>query len=171
MEQAASKYTKEQQTDLLSTDVLIQRRTCYFFKASGLYTAEIGTGLGQYSAVHPLHTQRHAFSYFIFSPRFLCVFCLSVHLGERTYAASLAEKYHDFGVLIELCESSGDQDTLQRYMNQFTQQVGTRIDLDSLQTPGFAVSSGPNPAQFTFAGIIVPSLVHNCTIIVPSRLA
>ncbi|XP_015775013.1 PREDICTED: nuclear pore complex protein Nup133-like [Acropora digitifera] len=45
-----------------------------------------------------------------------------VHLGERTYAASLAEKYHDFGVLIELCESSGDQDTLQRYMNQFTQQ-------------------------------------------------
>ncbi|XP_068683953.1 nuclear pore complex protein Nup133-like isoform X2 [Montipora foliosa] len=45
-----------------------------------------------------------------------------VHLGQRTHAASLAEKYHDFGVLIELCESSGDQDTLQRYMNQFTQQ-------------------------------------------------
>lgn len=45
-----------------------------------------------------------------------------VHLGQQTHAASLAEKYHDFGVLIELCESSGDQDTLQRYMNQFTQQ-------------------------------------------------
>lgn len=48
----------------------------------------------------------------------------SVHLGQRTHAASLAEKYHDFGVLIELCESSGDQDTLQRYMTQFTHQVG-----------------------------------------------
>ena len=47
----------------------------------------------------------------------------SVRLGQRTHAASLAEKYHDFGVLIELCESSGDQDTLQRYMTQFTQQV------------------------------------------------
>lgn len=47
----------------------------------------------------------------------------SVHLEQRTHATSLAEKYHDFGVLIELCESAGDQDTLQRYMTQFTQQV------------------------------------------------
>jgi len=54
------------------------------------------------------------------------VLICSVHLGQRTHAASLAEKYHDFGVLIELCESSGDQDTLQRYMNQFTQQVGAQ---------------------------------------------
>ena len=50
---------------------------------------------------------------------FICL----VHLGQQTHAASLAEKYRDFGVLIELCESSGDQDTLQRYMTQFTEQV------------------------------------------------
>lgn len=47
----------------------------------------------------------------------------SVHLGQRSHAASLAEKYHDFGVLIELCESTGDQSTLQRYMTQFTEEV------------------------------------------------
>ena len=47
----------------------------------------------------------------------------SGRLGQRTQAASLAEKYHDFGILIELCESSGDQDKLQRYMTQFAEQV------------------------------------------------
>lgn len=45
-----------------------------------------------------------------------------VHQGQRSHAASLAEKYHDFGVLIELCESAGDQGTLQKYMIQFTDQ-------------------------------------------------
>ena len=47
----------------------------------------------------------------------------SVHLGQRSHAASLAEKYHDFGILIELCESTGDQSTLQQYMTQFTDEV------------------------------------------------
>ena len=51
----------------------------------------------------------------------------SVHQGQRSHAASLAEKYHDFGVLIELCESAGDQGTLQKYMTQFTDQVGMLI--------------------------------------------
>ncbi|XP_078352494.1 nuclear pore complex protein Nup133-like isoform X2 [Oculina patagonica] len=45
-----------------------------------------------------------------------------VHVGQRSHAASLAEKYHDFGVLIELCESTGDQSTLQQYMTQFTEE-------------------------------------------------
>lgn len=45
-----------------------------------------------------------------------------VHQGQRSHAASLAEKYHDFGVLIELCETSGEQGTLQKYMTQFTDQ-------------------------------------------------
>lgn len=47
----------------------------------------------------------------------------SVHLGQRSHAASLAEKYHDFGVLIELCESAGHQGTLQQYMTRFTEEV------------------------------------------------
>ncbi len=50
----------------------------------------------------------------------------SVHVGQRSHAASLAEKYHDFGVLIELCESTGDQSTLQQYMTQFTEEVCIR---------------------------------------------
>lgn len=47
----------------------------------------------------------------------------SVHLGQRSHAASLAEKYHDFGVLIELCESADHQGTLQQYMTRFTEEV------------------------------------------------
>ena len=38
-------------------------------------------------------------------------------------AATLAEKYCDFGVLVELCESTDNQDRLQRYMNQFQSRV------------------------------------------------
>ena len=47
----------------------------------------------------------------------------SVHLGQRSHAASLAEKYHDFGILIELCESAGHQGTLQQYMTRFAEEV------------------------------------------------
>ena len=64
----------------------------------------------------------------IFVIRILTVLLLcSVHQGQRSHAASLAEKYHDFGVLIELCETSGEQGTLQKYMTQFTDQVGMSI--------------------------------------------
>ena len=52
---------------------------------------------------------------------------LSVQLGQRSHAASLAEKYLDFGILIELCESGGDQSTLQQYMTQFTEEVCHKI--------------------------------------------
>lgn len=64
----------------------------------------------------------------IFVIRILTVLLLcSVHQGQRSHATSLAEKYHDFGVLIELCETSGEQGTLQKYMTQFTDQVGMSI--------------------------------------------
>nr|XP_039249064.1 nuclear pore complex protein Nup133-like [Styela clava] len=37
-------------------------------------------------------------------------------------AANLAEKYHDFGVLVELCDRKDDQDRLSQYMTDFATQ-------------------------------------------------
>ena len=36
---------------------------------------------------------------------------------------SLAEKYRDFDILIEICEDLQDQDKLQHYMNLFNTEV------------------------------------------------
>lgn len=38
-------------------------------------------------------------------------------------AATLAEKYHDFDILVQMCEQTDNQARLQRYMNQFADQV------------------------------------------------
>ncbi|XP_022083153.1 nuclear pore complex protein Nup133-like isoform X2 [Acanthaster planci] len=39
--------------------------------------------------------------------------------GQYERAASLAEKYCDFGILVSLCEVTSNEERLQRYMNQF----------------------------------------------------
>ncbi|XP_038072152.1 nuclear pore complex protein Nup133-like [Patiria miniata] len=39
--------------------------------------------------------------------------------GQYERAASLAEKYCDFGILVSLCEVTDNEERLQRYMNQF----------------------------------------------------
>lgn len=38
-------------------------------------------------------------------------------------AAALAEKYCDFDILVQMCEQTDNQARLQRYMNQFADQV------------------------------------------------
>ncbi|KAM4812398.1 nuclear pore complex protein Nup133 isoform X1 [Urocitellus parryii] len=43
-------------------------------------------------------------------------------LGQYSWAASLAEKYCDFDILVQLCEQTDNQSRLQRYMTQFADQ-------------------------------------------------
>ncbi|GCB67786.1 hypothetical protein scyTo_0010298 [Scyliorhinus torazame] len=43
-------------------------------------------------------------------------------LGQYQFTASLAEKYCDFDILIQLCEKTDNQTRLQRYLNQFADQ-------------------------------------------------
>ncbi|XP_046288032.1 nuclear pore complex protein Nup133 isoform X2 [Marmota monax] len=43
-------------------------------------------------------------------------------LGQYLWAASLAEKYCDFDILVQLCEQTDNQSRLQRYMTQFADQ-------------------------------------------------
>uniref|UniRef100_A0A6I8N949 Nucleoporin 133 n=1 Tax=Ornithorhynchus anatinus TaxID=9258 RepID=A0A6I8N949_ORNAN len=45
-----------------------------------------------------------------------------LHLGQHQWAASLAEKYCDFDILVQLCEQTDNQTRLQRYMTQFADQ-------------------------------------------------
>ena len=46
-----------------------------------------------------------------------------VSRGYLEEALSLAEKYRDFDILIEICEDLQDQDKLQHYMNLFNTEV------------------------------------------------
>lgn len=46
-----------------------------------------------------------------------------VTLGQYPWAASLAEKYCDFDILVQMCEQTDNQARLQRYMTQFADQV------------------------------------------------
>ncbi|KAF6073549.1 nucleoporin 133 [Phyllostomus discolor] len=43
-------------------------------------------------------------------------------LGQYSWAASLAEKYCDFDILVQMCELTDNQSRLQRYMTQFADQ-------------------------------------------------
>ncbi|XP_006868653.1 PREDICTED: nuclear pore complex protein Nup133 [Chrysochloris asiatica] len=43
-------------------------------------------------------------------------------LGQHQWAASLAEKYCDFDILVQMCEQTDNQGRLQRYMTQFADQ-------------------------------------------------
>ncbi|XP_059533385.1 nuclear pore complex protein Nup133 isoform X1 [Myotis daubentonii] len=43
-------------------------------------------------------------------------------LGQHAWAASLAEKYCDFDILVQMCEQTDNQTRLQRYMTQFADQ-------------------------------------------------
>nr|XP_020137035.1 nuclear pore complex protein Nup133 isoform X2 [Microcebus murinus] len=43
-------------------------------------------------------------------------------LGQYQWAASLAEKYCDFDILVQMCEQTDNQSRLQRYMTQFADQ-------------------------------------------------
>uniref|UniRef100_A0A8C5MUE1 Nuclear pore complex protein Nup133 n=1 Tax=Leptobrachium leishanense TaxID=445787 RepID=A0A8C5MUE1_9ANUR len=43
-------------------------------------------------------------------------------LGQYTWASSLAEKYCDFDILVQICDLTDNQTRLQQYMTQFTDQ-------------------------------------------------
>ncbi|KAM7050152.1 nuclear pore complex protein Nup133 [Molossus nigricans] len=43
-------------------------------------------------------------------------------LGQYSWAASLAEKYCDFDILVQMCEQTNNQTRLQHYMTQFADQ-------------------------------------------------
>ncbi|KAM4772603.1 nuclear pore complex protein Nup133 [Rhinophrynus dorsalis] len=43
-------------------------------------------------------------------------------LGQYNWASSLAEKYCDFDILVQICEMTDNQTRLQRYMSQFSDQ-------------------------------------------------
>ncbi|XP_006146075.1 nuclear pore complex protein Nup133 [Tupaia chinensis] len=45
-----------------------------------------------------------------------------ITLGQFAWAASLAEKYCDFDILVQMCELTDNQPRLQRYMTQFADQ-------------------------------------------------
>ncbi|KAJ8787319.1 hypothetical protein J1605_005724 [Eschrichtius robustus] len=48
--------------------------------------------------------------------------CPLLTLGQYPWAASLAEKYCDFDILVQMCEQTDNQTRLQRYMTQFADQ-------------------------------------------------
>ncbi|OCT86628.1 nuclear pore complex protein Nup133-like [Xenopus laevis] len=43
-------------------------------------------------------------------------------LGQYAWASNLAEKYCDFDILVQICEKTDNQNRLQRYMTQFSNQ-------------------------------------------------
>ncbi|XP_063773624.1 nuclear pore complex protein Nup133 [Pseudophryne corroboree] len=43
-------------------------------------------------------------------------------LGQHQWASSLAEKFCDFDILVQICENTDNQNRLQRYMTQFADQ-------------------------------------------------
>lgn len=48
---------------------------------------------------------------------------LAVKDGQYERAASLAEKYCDFDLLVEMCEETDNPDRMQRYINMFHNKV------------------------------------------------
>ncbi|XP_020024420.1 nuclear pore complex protein Nup133 isoform X3 [Castor canadensis] len=60
-------------------------------------------------------------------------------LGQYPWAASLAEKYCDFDILVQMCEQTDNQARLQRYMTQFADQAHvTLLGLANTETRYFA---------------------------------
>ncbi len=57
--------------------------------------------------------------------------------GQHERAASLAEKYCDFGILVRLCEQTGNEERLQRYMKQFHDQVSGQREIIKVLFPDF----------------------------------
>ena len=55
---------------------------------------------------------------------------LSVEYEQFDRAASLAEKYYDFDILIRICEATDNQDRLQRYITQFADRVSPLVNCD-----------------------------------------
>lgn len=70
----------------------------------------------------------------------LGVFCLdccdlfSVEGKQLELAASLAEKYYDFEILIQLCELSDNTERIEKYLRQFSDRVSSNGDQSARKT-------------------------------------
>jgi len=53
----------------------------------------------------------------------LALFPVTVEKEHAELAASLAEKYYDFEILIQLCETTDNTDRIERYITQFSDKV------------------------------------------------
>ena len=42
--------------------------------------------------------------------------------GQYDHSIDLAERYHDFSLLVRLCESAGDRERLKSYVVRFSEQ-------------------------------------------------
>lgn len=73
----------------------------------------------------------------------------TVKASQYERAAALAEKYFDFGSLVEICDATSNQDRLQSYMSQFAEQVRRPF-------PTFASEIVRNslPRQFLFCAAL-----------------
>ncbi|XP_056422828.1 nuclear pore complex protein Nup133 isoform X2 [Hyla sarda] len=59
-------------------------------------------------------------------------------LGQHQWASSLAEKFCDFDILVQICEITDNQNRLQRYMAQFADQAHTTLQtLANMETRYF----------------------------------
>ena len=47
---------------------------------------------------------------------------LIVDHGQYDHSIDLAERYHDFSLLVRLCESAGDRERLKSYVVRFSEQ-------------------------------------------------
>ena len=68
-------------------------------------------------------------NHFDLAQRFTLVRLILVTLNQYERAASLAEKYCDFGILVQLCEETNNEERLNRYMNQFQSRVSDAKDI------------------------------------------
>ena len=78
--------------------------------------------------------------------------------GYVEEALSLAEKYRDFDILIEICEDLQDHDKLQHYMNLFNTEVRFGQIIVSNKYILFDCNFAETRREFTFAKLSIPKL-------------
>ena len=78
--------------------------------------------------------------------------------GYLEEALSLAEKYRDFDILIEICEDLQDHDKLQHYMNLFNTEVRFGQIIVSNKYILFDCNFVETRREFTFAKLSIRKL-------------
>lgn len=63
----------------------------------------------------------------------------TVEYGKHEMAASLAEKYCDFEILIQLCDDTNNSDRIERYLVQFADKVILLVNIKAVYLYGFSV--------------------------------
>ena len=78
-------------------------------------------GYSFHAAHGAIHVKQIRINFFSTNNSLLMLFLVVHQQYER--AASLAEKYCDFAILVRLCEETENQERLNRYMTQFQNRV------------------------------------------------